>query len=539
MIRRAILATALALLAGCSRGGTSRHDVAPRSELIVAQQREPQSLNPALENGASSTQWGELLFQYLVKYDAQGRLVGDAASQVPTLANGGISRDGRTIVYHLRPGLRFADGTALTARDCAWSIDAINDPRNNVQTRYGYSTVAKAEARDDRTLVLHLRRPFAPILTLVLAPQGFPILPRHLLASYPDFNQIPFNTQPIGSGPYVVTRWAHGDRVELRANPYYPGGVKIAHLQVSFVPDTSTILNLLRTREVDGMFNDLDAGDLPLLRTIRGQRVTATPVNAVGALIFNTADPVTSDPRVRHALAEAIDIRTLIAKTYRGAVDAHAAGRGLFIWAYDPTAYPDIPYDPVHARTLLDAAGWTSGPDGVRRKNGRRLELLLVIQAATPGDTIIANGIEQYARAVGASIVVKAFNVTQLVAPANAGGPVYGGKFQLALYPFVNGNDPDTTDQFACANVPPHGYNKSRICDPAIDALLNDGKSTYDVARRKAIYAQLEHRLYEELPIVLLYQRREIDSFTRRLRGQTTSVDSAWWNVAAWSLEHR
>ncbi len=539
-MRRAILgaAAALALLAsGCGRGASDTQRAAPRRELIVAQQREPQSLNPALENGASSTQWGELLFQYMVKYDARGQLVGDAASEVPTLANGGISRDGRTIVYHLRPGLRFADGTPLTARDCAWSIDAINNPRNNVQTRYGYSTIAKAEARDDRTLVLHLRRPFAPILTLVLAPQGFPILPRHLLAQYPDFNRIPFDTQPLGSGPYVVTRWVHGDRVEMRANPYYAGGApKVARLQVSFVPDTTTILNLLRTHEVDGMFNDADYGDLPLLRAIRGLRVTATPVNAVGALIFNTSDPVTSDARVRHALAEAIDIPTLVAKTYRGAVDAHAAGRGLFIWAYDPAAYPDISYDPAHARALLDAAGWTLAPDGVRRKNARRLELLLVIQAATPGDTIIANAIEQNARAVGASVVVKAFNVTQFVAPAGAGGPVYGGKFQLALYPFVNGNDPDTTDQFACANVPPHGYNKSRICDPAIDALLEAGKSTYDVAQRKAIYAQLERRLYDELPIALLYQRREIDAFTQRLHGQTTSVDSAWWDVAAWSL---
>ena len=112
----------------------------------VAQQREPASLNPALENGTSSTEWGELLFQYLIKYDDHGQLVGDAASIVPTTRNGGISRDGLTITYHLRHGLRFADGAPLTAKDCAYSIDAINDPANAPQSRFAYDVVRRPRA---------------------------------------------------------------------------------------------------------------------------------------------------------------------------------------------------------------------------------------------------------------------------------------------------------------------------------------------------------------------------------------------------------
>ena len=534
LTRAYALASAL-VAAGCSHGGSVAASRA--GTVVIAQQREPASLNPALENGASSTEIGELLFQYLVKYDDRGRLVGDAAVAVPTLRNGGISRDGLTITYHLRPHLRFADGAPLTARDCAWSIDAINDRANNVQSRYGYDVVARAEAPNDTTLVLHLRHPFAPLLVLVLAPQGFPILPAHLLRQYPNINQIPWNEKPLGSGPYVVTSWTRGDRVELRANPYYAGGAPtIAHLTIRFVPDPNTALNLLRTHEIDGVFNDVNLGDEPLMRAIPGIRVTATPVNAVGALIFNTQDARTGDARVRRALARAIDFRALIAKAYRGAVDAHEAGRGLFIWAFDPHAYPDIPYDPAGARALLDAAGWTVGPGGVRQKHGERMQVLLVIQAATPGDAIIANAVAQYERAIGVDVAVKAYQVTQFVAPATQNGPVYGGKFQMALYPFVNGDDPDTTDQFACANVPPHGYNKSRLCDPRVDALLQQGRATYDPAQRKAIYARLETLLYDELPIALLYQRREIDAFSDRIRGQTTSVSSAFWNVGSWSV---
>ena len=363
---RCVVAAAAVFLAACSpaQQQTAAVGGGGASFLAVAQQREPSSLNPALENGTSSTEWGELLFQYLVKYDDRGVLVGDAATDVPTPQNGGISKDGLTITYHLRPGLKFADGRPLTAKDAAWSIDAINNPANNAQSRFGYEVVRTAEARNDTTLVLHLKRPFSPLLTVVLAPQGFPILPAHLLASLPDFNKIPFDSMPVGSGPYVVTKWVRGDRVALRANPYYyRGKPRIERLEIRFVPDPNTAMNLLRTGEVGGYFSDLDYGNYPLLRQIPGMRVTKTPMNAVGAIIFNTQDPLTRDSRVRRALAEAIDIPSTMQKTYRGAVSTTNAGRGLFIWAYDPKAYPDVSYDPAASSSARDPAGsyFTSG----------------------------------------------------------------------------------------------------------------------------------------------------------------------------------
>ncbi len=187
-------------------------------------------------------------------------------------------------------------------------------------------------------------------------------------------------------------------------------------------------------------------------------------------------------------------------------------------------------------RKLLDAAGWRAGPSGVRAKDGRPLDIQLIIQAQTPGDQIIGNTIAAEERAIGVRVSIKQFNVTQFVAPAAMGGPVYGGHFQMALYPFLNGDDPDTTDQFACDHVPPNGYNKSRICDPAIDALLSAGRRTYDQTARKTIYAALQRTLYRELPIAMLYQRRQIGAFTDRLHGQTTSFSGAFWNVGHWTL---
>lgn len=527
----------LVLAGACVAFGACARVAQPHNALTIAQQWEPQSLNPALENGTSSTEWSLLIFSYLVKYDDRGRLVPDAAAAVPTLRNGGISPDGKTIVYHIRKGIRFADGTPLTAVDCAWSIDAVNNLNNNVQSRLAYDDVARADAPNPTTLVLHLKRPFPPLIVVVEAPQGFPILPKHVLAAYPNFNHVAFNGAPFGSGPYRVLRWLRGDRVELASNPYYwKGPVAIKRMTIRFVADSQTALNLLHTHEVDGYFDAQDYATYPLMRQLRGYRVTSTQQNAVGAVIFNTQDPITSDPRVRHALAQAVDIPSLVQKAYRGALSSHDAGAGLFLWAFDPRAYPDIPYDPRGARRLLDSAGWHLGPGGVRTKAGRPLDILLILQASTPGDAIVADNVVQYEKAVGARVTLKQFNITQFVAPADDNGPVYGGKFQMALYSFENGDDPDTTDQFACANVPPRGYNKSRICDPAIDALLARGLSTYDPSRRAAVYRGLQEILYRQMPIALIYRRTQINAFTTRLRGQTTSLSGAFWNVGAWTL---
>jgi peptide/nickel transport system substrate-binding protein len=531
---RLVACAAIALFAavGCSRAPAPGNDA-----LTIVQQWEPRSLNPTLENGTSSTEWSMLVFSYLVKYDDAGKMVPDVATAIPTLANGGISADGKTITYHLRRGIRFADGVELTAADAAWSIDAINNPNNNVQSRFAYDDVSRAEAKDASTLVLHLKRPFPPLIAVVEAPQGFPILPKHVLAKYPNINQVDFNSAPFGSGPYAVTHWSRGDRVVLHANPHYwKGKVAIDALTIQFVPNPQTALNLLQTHEVGGYFDEQDYSNYPLLQAIPGYRVTSTQQNAVGAIIFNTQDPITSDPRVRHALAEAIDIPSLIAKAYRHALQSRHAGAGLFLWAFDPQAYPDVPYDPAHARALLDSAGWHVGPAGVRVKNGRPLDLLLIIQAATPGDATVADNIVQYERAIGARVTLKQYNITQFVAPASEHGPVYGGKFQMALYSFENGDDPDTTDQFACANVPPGGYNKSRLCDPRVDALLARGLASYDPAKRVVAYRALQSVLYKLLPIALIYRRSQLNAFTTRLQNQTTSLSGAFWNVGAWRL---
>ena len=147
---------------------------------------------------------GSLTGSYLTRYGARGAIVPDVAAIVPTFGNGGISRDGRSITFHLRRDVRWQDGAPLTARDLVFTYDAIANPSNSVPSRDGYDHVAGVHASDLYTVVVRLRQPYAPIIPNFFGgDSSYTILPAHLLAGYASLDRAAYNAAPIASGPYL------------------------------------------------------------------------------------------------------------------------------------------------------------------------------------------------------------------------------------------------------------------------------------------------------------------------------------------------
>jgi peptide/nickel transport system substrate-binding protein len=513
MLRGFVVAVLFGVLAACGRPAEpARHDL-----LRIVQTQDFTSLNPVYVSGVGGQQLAALLFSYLVKIDDHGRLVADAAAEIPTMANGGISPDGLRVTYHLRPGLRFSDGTALTGEDVAYTIDALADPRSDAPSRIGFDDVAGTSVPDPLTVIVQLKRPYAPILLYLCGPgNAVPILPRHLLAGSVHLADLPFSANPVGSGPYMVKRWQRGDRLELVPNPYHLGGPPgIADLTIQFVPSSNSALVLLRAGDVDAYVNADDA-QLADLRSIARIRVDEEPIDGTGTLIFNTQ--TLRSATVRRALARALDTRAIIQKTLLGAARTEGPARGLFQWAYDPVAYAMPAYDPLPAGLILRPL---------------HLHLDLVVRADKPSATSIATEIQAAAHTAGVDITIHRYPVATLVAPD---GPIYSGKFDLALFAFIAGFDPDVTDQFSCDRVPPHGFNKPRYCNPALDPLLRAATATYDRDKRKAAYLEIQRILARDLPLDTLYQAISINAFPSALKDQTTAVTTPFWNVANWRL---
>lgn len=516
------LAFSSALCAGCSHAG-ARHTSG--SQLVFSGLGgEPDTLNPMLSNEADELNFSHLYMSYLIENDDHGNPVGEIAQDVPTLANGGISRDERTITYRLRRGVRWQDGAPLTSRDILFSYRAIVNPRNNVSTRVGYDEVQSIRSEDAHTVVVRLRRRFSPFTQYFFGPQGVgAILPAHLLVGRGDVNRAAYNQRPIGSGPFRVVRWAHDDSIMLEANPFYwRGKPGIERLIFRIIPDPTTRLELLRTGEADAYF-DVDPQLLPQLRSVRDVRIALTPVADMHVIRFNLRDPVLRDPSVRRAIAMAIDRRALVAAGTHGTgivVDADQPRHG---WAYDAQT-PAIRYDPAAARRLLA---------------GRSPEVTLAISPQlVNGSQLVAAIVQEDLRRVGIRAIVKQYSGAQLYGPAAQGGVLSGGRFQLTYDAWwVLGNDPDDSWNMACSQRPPAGLNYTFWCDPRADAAIRDALATVDRSRRKADYAIVQRAIARQLPILTLWQVQIPDAYRTYVHGIAPAPGgSTFWNAWSWRM---
>ncbi|MBV8198638.1 MAG: peptide ABC transporter substrate-binding protein [Candidatus Eremiobacteraeota bacterium] len=524
------LLAAVALLTACGHPqGTAAHD-----RLRIVQTQDFPTLNPIFVSGVGGQELGALLYSYLVKIDDAGKLVPDAAEAVPTRENGGISPDGRTITYRLRSDVRYSDGSRVTAFDVAQTIARISFPGSDVPTRVAYDDVSAVSTPDSRTVKVFLRRPYAPIVLYLCGPgNATPILPFRYLHGRAKLRGSLLDNAPLTSGPYKVKAWMRGDRLDLEANPYYYGGQPaISKISIRVVANSTTALQMLRTRETDAYVNADDA-QYNDLQSLPGMRTELIPIDGTGALIFDTHDDRVSDPRVRRAFVAALDVRTIVAKSLLGPDRDRDPGRGLFQWAYDPQAYAMPHFDPQAANALLDAAGWKRGPDGVRRRGATALVLDLLVRADKPSALIMATQIQAQARSVGIEVAIRPLAISEFVAP---NGPLYGGRFQVALFPFVAGFDPDVRDQFGCDRMPPKGFNKPRYCNPRLDGLMDAAVVPYDRASRSLIYREVQEVLARDMPMAALYQAVSINTFPAALRNEHASVTSPFWNVAQWTF---
>lgn len=536
---RAAVSAALAALVlfstGCSSNGTVRGG-AHADELRVALIQEPVSLDPLLLEGPVAYAVSELLYSYLTNYDADGNMIPDLATQVPTPENGGVSRDGTRITFHLRRGVRWSDGAPLTARDVVFTYRAIMSPNNNLPERFGYDHVSSISAPNPYTVVITLKRPYAPIVPLFFGgDSNYPILPAHVLAKYPSINHVPFNQQPVGSGPYVLASWSHGERLVFAANPrYYGGKPAIARLVLPIVHDQSTIVNQLTTGELDAAFS-LDASRIALLRGLPHHRVVVTPIPYFYAMAFNLKDPLLRDTTLRRALAMAVDRESLVRKISHGVYDARTALRGLFTWAYDPNA-DTLRYDPRAAAALLERDGWHLRADGTRWKDGKPLQIQLILPTGSEITTQMATAVAEALHSVGVQMSLKSYTREVYMA---GDGPVMQGRYQMQIYDYHSNYDPDASWLLACDQQSPGGFNIAHYCNAAVDRMLAGASSVFERSARSAKYGAVQQQISHDLPYFFLCQASEIDVIPSALEHYERPLLSPFNSVARWSFAGR
>ncbi len=534
-----VIAAAIAL-AACTKTGdvtAGRHPWTVPGLLRVAVPEEPKNLNPLLAGTTIEIFIDRLMFEPLLSADPRGNPVPMLAAKVPTQDNGGVSRDGLTIVYRLRDDARWSDGTPVTAHDVAWSWQAIENTRNNVVSRHGYDDVRAIDTPDPHTLVVHLKQPFSPFVNTFFAEsdQPYEIVPAHVLGRYPDINQIPFNDRPLVSdGPFRFTSWQRGDRILLDANPsFFNGPPRLKHVEIHFVPNEETAVNLLRTHTID-YIQQPSIGTYPALRGLPDTQIVWVNVNGFEGMEMNLSHPPLDDVRVRRAVAAALDKAAFTREVTHGQTITATEDLPNWIWAFDPFVR-SVPFDPTAAAASLARLGWIAGSDGIARKNGRALELTLTTDSVTAAHRAESLLVQAALRRIGIAVQVKYYPLDILYAPAGMGGIQHGGKFDLLVYGWYAGIDPDNSSELTCENFPPHGYNDPRYCSREMDALQAAALTHYDRRTRKGAYSKIEHLLSIDNPILYFWWQRQQEAISVDFHGFAPNPVTESWNAWQWS----
>jgi peptide/nickel transport system substrate-binding protein len=478
------------------------------------------------------------MFEPLISADARGNPVPILAVAIPTRSNGGISNDGLTITYHLRRDARWSDGVPVTSKDVKWSWQAIMNPANNVVSRHGYDTIRDIATPNPSTVVVHLKAPFAPFTNTFFteSDQPFDVVPAHVLSKYENVNQIPFNTAPrVTDGPFRFVEWVHGDHLLLSANEsFFMGAPKLRQIRVEVIPDEHTSIQLLRTHEIDYMFQ-ASINTYRETKTIPEVRIVWDDMNGFQGIAFNLSHDPLRDPRVRIAIVCAIDKAKLVKTLTSGQEKMATEDLPDWMWAFNPNARPPS-FDPARAKRLLAQAGFVTGGDGLLRRHGVPLRLSFVSDSADATHRKLIVLVQSMLRDVGVQADIKLYPLDVLYAAAAMGGIMHRGQFDLITYPWYSGIDPDNSSQFMCQNFPPYGYNDSRYCVPEMQKAQMRALAAYDRSTRRQAYFKIEDLLARDNPLIFLYWQRQQEVISVDFKGFAPNPTVESWNAWQWSI---
>ncbi len=449
----------------------------------------------------------------------------------PYLATSWTTSDDKlTWTFKIKDGLKWSDGQPLTAKDAAWTLNLIMT--NSTAAQANGSLVANFKsvtATDDTTLVITTKKPQANMLYVSVPFNGIPIVPQHIweskVGNLKNFKNTAFPV--VGYGPWVLTDYKTDQYVTLRANKdFFLGAPKYDQLILQYFKNTDASVAALRAGQVnqvggvtstqfDALKND---ANIKTYQTV-GNSWTAVEINS-GAKTrtgkpIGTGNPILADPQVRLAILHAIDKAALV-KNVLGGLGVAGAGYlppayPQFFWT--PAADQQITFDAAKANSILDAAGYAKGSDGVRvdPKTKKPLEFRLGIHSDDTQDAQIAGYLKGWLADVGIKISTPAMSMTKL------NDDLAKGDWDMLMDGWGTGPDPTYLLGIqTCATLPlddgTGGNTDAFYCNPAYDKLFDQQVTEFDATKRADIIKQMQAILYPANADMILYYKNGLSA---------------------------
>lgn len=482
---------------------------------------EPSTLIPLLASDSASHDVAGLIYNGLVRYDKDLKLEGDLAKSWD------VSPDGLTITFHLRHGVKWHDGQGFTSHDVLYTYQVTIDPKTPTAYADAFKQVQKAEAPDPYTFRITYARPFAP----ALESWGMSILPAHLLEGK-DITKSELSRRPVGTGPYIFKEWVAGQKITLQENPdYYEGRPYIGSYIYRIIPDNST------------MYMELKAGgvDMMGISPVQYQRQTDTPdfkerfnkyrypASAFTYLGYNLRHPLFSDRRVRQAITSAINKDEIVQGVLLGMGQIAHGPYKPGTWAYNPHV-KDFDYNPDLARKLLFEAGWREkNSAGILLKNGKPFQFTILTNQGNDQRLKTAVIIQHRLKSIGIDVRIRVIEWASFLTQF-----IDKGNFEAVMLGWTISPDPDLFDVWHSSKTGPKELNFIGYKNPEVDRLLEDGRSTFDLGKRRRCYFRLQEILAADQPYTFLYVPDALPVVSARFRGIEPAPAGITYNFIKW-----
>jgi len=538
---------------------------------VVSIQQEPEILDPFITGMTFSVWLLHALNVPLVRATPESNTLQPVLlSEVPSAENGGISENGLTYVLNFREGLKWSDGQPLDASDLVFTWKTIMDPQYGAGSQLGWDKIKDIKlSNNDRTATITLSEKYAPFFATAIAGSGATtggfMLPEHAFKGMKpaQYAKSKYGAQGttghIGSGPFKMEAWKAGQSITMARNENYVGKKAcLDKLLFTIVPEVDSQISLLQRGDND-LATNFYASDIPVLEKLQpqGVKVLAYPAYLVERYLFNFNDPkdtsITVDPtkakkhpvfedvRVRRAVALAINRPAIVEKLLFGKAEVAVNEWDNSPW-FNEKLKP-YPYDPEQAKKLLDEAGWkdTDG-DNIRDKGGVKLSF----NHSTTSGNAIRESIQRASisdlQKVGIEMKIVNHDPSKLFAQFSEGGVLSRRQFDMAGYTTGIGLDPDFSAYYMSSEIPrkakPAGSNFGGYSNLELDKLWKQQATETDPAKRKALYDQIQQIMYDDVAIIWIYDRLQIDAAGPRFTAPKPDFTGyIWWAPEEFSMK--
>jgi len=490
--------------------------------LVSASIGDAMMLNPVLLADSASGDIAGRVFNGLVKYAPDLSVVGDLAERYE------IKEDGLVIDFIIRRGVKWHDGKPFTAADVKYTYDVMMDPNTKTPYRSMFERVKNVEVLNPGLVRVSYREPYAP----ALISWGMGMLPAHLLKGR-DINTAPFNRAPVGTGPFMFKEWKTNEKITLTANPgYYEGRPGLGGLVIKVIPDQPVQFLELQAGNIDevGLTPDLYETRAATDKFLKKFRRFSYPSYGYTYLGYNLNRDLFRDRRVREAITLAIDREALVKGLLRG---HGVVTTGPFLpesWAYNKKVKP-LPFDPQRALRLLAEAGWVRATKGgaLLNREGKPFKFTIVTNQGNRMREQCATAIQWMLKEIGMKVEVRV-----VAWPAFIAEFVNKRKFDAVILGWSLDIDPDQYDIWHSSKTGEHEYNFVGYRNREVDRLLEEGRGTFDVAKRRRAYQRIHELLARDLPYTFLYAPEALVALDNRFENVKPTVIGITYNLWEW-----